>query len=452
MPLTEKQKESFQQLYKRFRDNGDIGELLGTVSKEDLPTVLTVHYSQSGDTILGSYESLKVKQVQAVLKRAKELNISFENIVNLSVFLLSFDSESKKRESISLDGCIKNPDFKFLPDVLHAINESYGLKSLWEDISEDDREKIKTRLDEGKHKDLLDKINLIEKTMIEEERKSNLFIKLHKKFREVDDIDGSLRAIENKVDFLNVFSRFYVKDGDQILGSFESLKVKQVQAVLKRAKELNIPFENIVNLPVFLLSFDSESKKRESISLDGCIKNPDFKFLPDVLHAINESYGLKSLWEDISEDDREKIKTRLDESEHKDLLDKINLIERIISTESKEVQTDNTADDNLSKTSSLASSDGSNLTITDNMKDKSKPVSKAIVAGAICGVIAALAVGGGCFAAGVALPILALIGIAVAAALVTGLVAGGITYVISSKIENPDTSRLATEQDLPQQS
>lgn len=87
------------------------------------------------------------------------------------------------------------------------------------------------------------------------------------------------------------------------------------------------------------------------------------------------------------------------------------------------------------------------------IKDENKtcsPTSKAIVAGAIGGVIAGLAVGGGLFAAGVALPMLALIGIAVAAALVTGLAAGGITYVISSKIESPDTSSLATEQGLPQ--
>lgn len=68
--------------------------------------------------------------------------------------------------------------------------------------------------------------------------------------------------------------------------------------------------------------------------------------------------------------------------------------------------------------------------------------------GSVCGIIAALAVGGGCFAAGAQLPILALIGIAVAAAIVTGLVAGGITYVISSKIENPDTSRLVGEQQV----
>lgn len=68
----------------------------------------------------------------------------------------------------------------------------------------------------------------------------------------------------------------------------------------------------------------------------------------------------------------------------------------------------------------------------------------------VCSVVAALAVGGGLFAAGVALPILVLVGIVVAAAVLTGLIAGGITYAVSTKIENPDTSRSATEQCLPQ--
>ncbi|MGL9757268.1 MAG: hypothetical protein ACR5LA_00005 [Wolbachia sp.] len=59
-----------------------------------------------------------------------------------------------------------------------------------------------------------------------------------------------------------------------------------------------------------------------------------------------------------------------------------------------------------------------------------KTTNKSIIIGSICGVIAALTVGGGCFAAGIALPILALIGIAVAAAVFTGLIAGGITYEV----------------------
>ncbi|KAG8174681.1 hypothetical protein JTE90_027151 [Oedothorax gibbosus] len=64
--------------------------------------------------------------------------------------------------------------------------------------------------------------------------------------------------------------------------------------------------------------------------------------------------------------------------------------------------------------------------------------SKAVKVGCVCGVIAALAVGGGLFAAGIELPILALIGIAVAAALVIGVIAGGITYSVSKKLDEPD--------------
>uniref|UniRef100_UPI00333EAF8C magnesium transporter n=1 Tax=Wolbachia endosymbiont (group B) of Pilophorus perplexus TaxID=3066160 RepID=UPI00333EAF8C len=59
-----------------------------------------------------------------------------------------------------------------------------------------------------------------------------------------------------------------------------------------------------------------------------------------------------------------------------------------------------------------------------------KTTNKSIMIGSVCGVVAALAVGGGCFAAGVALPILTLIGIAIAAFVLTGLVTGGITYEV----------------------
>lgn len=75
---------------------------------------------------------------------------------------------------------------------------------------------------------------------------------------------------------------------------------------------------------------------------------------------------------------------------------------------------------------------------SSKQKYKVKTTNKPIIIGCVYGAIAALATGGGCFAAGVALPILALIGIAIAAALVTGLVAAGITYVISKPSENLD--------------
>ncbi|WP_265022409.1 hypothetical protein [Wolbachia endosymbiont (group B) of Ischnura elegans] len=71
--------------------------------------------------------------------------------------------------------------------------------------------------------------------------------------------------------------------------------------------------------------------------------------------------------------------------------------------------------------------------------EKSIATNRAIRVGSVCSVVTALAVGGGLFAAGVALQMLTLIGIAVAAALVTGLVAGGITYKISKPSEKLDS-------------
>ncbi|WP_419214458.1 hypothetical protein [Wolbachia endosymbiont of Rhagoletis cingulata] len=56
---------------------------------------------------------------------------------------------------------------------------------------------------------------------------------------------------------------------------------------------------------------------------------------------------------------------------------------------------------------------------------------KAMKIGSVCGVIAALVVGIGCSTAGIVLPILTIIGIVVAAALVVGIVAGSITYSVS---------------------
>ncbi|NSX83346.1 hypothetical protein GOM44_02725 [Wolbachia endosymbiont of Atemnus politus] len=56
---------------------------------------------------------------------------------------------------------------------------------------------------------------------------------------------------------------------------------------------------------------------------------------------------------------------------------------------------------------------------------------KAMKTGGICGIVAALAVGIGCGVAGMGLPILSIVGIALAAALAVGLVAGGITYAVS---------------------
>ncbi|WP_286231780.1 magnesium transporter [Wolbachia pipientis] len=70
-------------------------------------------------------------------------------------------------------------------------------------------------------------------------------------------------------------------------------------------------------------------------------------------------------------------------------------------------------------------------------KDTVKTTNKPIIIGSVCGAIAALAVGLGLYF-GAALPVLTMIGIAMAAAVLTGLVAGGITYVMSNSSKNLD--------------
>ncbi len=73
--------------------------------------------------------------------------------------------------------------------------------------------------------------------------------------------------------------------------------------------------------------------------------------------------------------------------------------------------------------------------------EKSMAIDIAMKVGGASSIIAGLIAFGGCFAAGVQLPILALVGIAVAAALAVGIVAGGITYAVlkpSNKLDGPD--------------
>ncbi|MFV1011557.1 magnesium transporter [Wolbachia endosymbiont of Nasonia vitripennis] len=74
-------------------------------------------------------------------------------------------------------------------------------------------------------------------------------------------------------------------------------------------------------------------------------------------------------------------------------------------------------------------------------KDTVKTTNKPIIIGSVCGAIAELAVGLGLYF-GAALPVLPIIGIAIAAAVVVGLIAGGITYVISKPSENLDRANV----------
>lgn len=63
-------------------------------------------------------------------------------------------------------------------------------------------------------------------------------------------------------------------------------------------------------------------------------------------------------------------------------------------------------------------------------EENNQIATKAIKTGIAFGVIAGLAIGVGCGVAGVQLSVLAIVGIAVAAALAVGLVAGGITHAV----------------------
>ncbi|RDD35202.1 hypothetical protein Wcon_00669 [Wolbachia endosymbiont of Cylisticus convexus] len=78
-------------------------------------------------------------------------------------------------------------------------------------------------------------------------------------------------------------------------------------------------------------------------------------------------------------------------------------------------------------------------------------ISKAIKTGVTLGIITALTIGIGCSIAGVELSILAIAGIAVAAALVIGVIAGGITYSVSkpsNKLDKPDLE--VADQQVPE--
>ncbi|WP_264337238.1 MULTISPECIES: hypothetical protein [unclassified Wolbachia] len=155
---------------------------------------------------------------------------------------------------------------------------------------------------------------------------------------------------------------------------------------------------------------------------------------------ITRIFGFENFWKALSEVDRNMIKDTLqremledgqDKSKYEGFLKKIEAIEDRTKQSGNPLGTSSSQDiGNESKSS----------------KNDQSEVDKAIVAGAICGVMTGLAVGGGLFAAGASLPILALIGIAVAAAVLTGLIAGGITYEMSKPSENLNNVDLLSEQ------
>ncbi|NSM56606.1 hypothetical protein HET73_03830 [Wolbachia endosymbiont of Atemnus politus] len=107
-----------------------------------------------------------------------------------------------------------------------------------------------------------------------------------------------------------------------------------------------------------------------------------------ILDAAEEAGILKYILAGIGKNNREKVKALFKRDRDNDMLDKIYKVET------------------------------------------SMAIDKAMKTGSICGVRAALAVGIGCGVADIGLPILAIVGIALAAAAVlVGFIAYGITYV-----------------------
>ncbi len=84
--------------------------------------------------------------------------------------------------------------------------------------------------------------------------------------------------------------------------------------------------------------------------------------------------------------------------------------------------------------------------------ERSMATAKAMKVGGASSIIAGLIAFGGCFAAGVQLPILALVGIAVAAALAVGIVAGVITYAVlkpSGRLEEAHAQEQEEKEKVP---
>ncbi|MFP3023146.1 MAG: hypothetical protein ACEY3K_09650 [Wolbachia sp.] len=242
--------------------------------------------------------------------------------------------------------------------------------------------------------------------------------RIYKSVRNRESIDEIIKEVK-KEDFLTIFTATNDESKEKLLGTFEATFVGHLKAVLNHAKELGL-LEEVVGQKILSSKKGDEVK---SISLLECVTDPNCNQV-EVLRTIDEIIGLPSFWKVISEDDRENIKSALKKEGNNDGNSQyVKMLEEI---------------DNIKEDVEVGNKSSSRT-------------SKAIVAGAICGVIAGLAVGGGLFAAGASLPILALIGIAVAAAIVTGLIIGVNTHATLSKPSN-ELNEADTHQQVPQTS
>ncbi|WCR59875.1 MAG: hypothetical protein PG978_001323 [Wolbachia endosymbiont of Ctenocephalides felis wCfeF] len=206
--------------------------------------------------------------------------------------------------------------------------------------------------------------------------------------------------------------QYYVAISDK-----ESLKT-----LFSVAKDEDISLTGIVSFKLYE-SFDNpESYIEPNIELPG-----EKQLKQTFCEALKESDDLTKFYIEVlskfrgyvNDESREELKTALNRTGYDDLLNKIYQVP---------VEKSSPSNGNVKQP-----------------KNTAKTTNKPIIIGSVCSVIAALAVGVGCGVAGVALPMLAIAGIAVAAALGVGLVAYGITYAVSkpnSVTDNPDVDNL----------
>lgn len=279
------------------------------------------------------------------------------------------------------------------------------------------------------------------------ETQQRLYDDLSSKIYEEDyDIEPILKeALPD--DLLNVFKVLEIpkaknQKGKTILFTISGRVINNIQympklefklaSILKVAQDKGI-LKDVISMNTELILEGQCGDKKATDITKGSYPLKDFfiisnhKNILERLEIVKESCGLESFWKVISEDDCEMIKAKFNEDKHKNMLDTINEIEKSIAAESNPTEKSNTThttvEDNSAKEISSTYIKAENKPV--------RPTSKAIVASGICGAIAALAVGIGCGLAGVQLSILAFIGIAIATAVVAGLVAGGITYAVS---------------------
>uniref|UniRef100_A0AAU7YL33 Uncharacterized protein n=1 Tax=Wolbachia endosymbiont of Oeneis ivallda TaxID=3171168 RepID=A0AAU7YL33_9RICK len=224
---------------------------------------------------------------------------------------------------------------------------------------------------------------------------------------------------------------------------------KEIKAILDVAKENNM-LEQVLTTPNIEVKC-SDGTKRTLTPLGyaiGFINNSEKKkVILDV--AKQGKRVLKEVSVGIEEHDRERLKNILetlknqgqDEEQKTKIDDWLEILAKNVSSSHKSDKQPLAPESSIPKAEeNIANNEGNNGAVkikcnkfkigNSGQKDTVKTTNKSIMIGSVCGAIALLAVGGGCFAAGVALPMLALIGIAVSAALVIGAIAGGISHVV----------------------